>query len=196
MFLISSEFPSRFYHFSIGTIKSIADRVITVNGVSKGFAMTGWRVGFIGASKEIAKACTKLQGQVTSATCAVAQKAAEKAMELEKPDLKEMLDIYLRRRNLFLNELKEIKGLSLNTPNGAFYVFPDVTSFFGRKTGTGEMIMNADDLSMYLLNDANVATVSGAAFGNPDNIRLSYATSDEILIEAAKRMKESLNKLV
>ncbi len=184
------------HHFSIGTIKEISDRVITVNGVSKGFAMTGWRVGFIGASKEIAKACTKLQGQITSATCAVAQKATEKAMELDKSDLKEMLDIYKRRRDLFLNELNQIDGLKLNIPNGAFYVFPEVISYFGKKTEKGDIINNADDLSMYLLNDANVATVSGAAFGNPNNIRLSYATSDDVLIEAAKRMKKSLNKLV
>lgn len=184
------------YHFSIGTIKEISDRVITVNGVSKGFAMTGWRVGFIGASKEIANACTKLQGQVTSATCAVAQKAAEKAMEFEKDDLKGMLDIYLRRRDLFLSELRKIDGLNLNTPTGAFYIFPDVTNFFGKKTNEGVLVENADDLAMYLLNDANVATVSGAAFGNPNNLRLSYATSDEVLVEAAKRMNKSLNKLM
>lgn len=184
------------HHYSIGTIEEISDRVITVNGVSKGFAMTGWRVGFIGASKEIASACTKLQGQVTSATCSIAQKAAEKAMEFEKSELKEMLDVYLRRRDLFLNELKQIDGLILNVPNGAFYIFPDVTSFFGKKTDKGEVINNADDLAMYLLNDANVATVSGGAFGNPNNIRLSYATSDDILIEAANRMKKSLNKLI
>ena len=140
-------------HFSIGTIESIKERVITVNGVSKGFAMTGWGIGYIGASKDIAKSCTKLQGQVTSGTCSIAQKAAEKAMSMNSEDLSDMKEIYLKRRNLFLNKLSEINGLKLNEPQGAFYIFPDVSYFFGKSDGE-ITVNNADELAMYLLNDA------------------------------------------
>ena len=182
-------------HFSIGTISSVKDRTITVNGVSKGFAMTGWRVGFIGAPLWIAQACAKIQGQVTSATCAVAQKATESAM-LKDPRriTKVMSDTFLKRRDLLLKELKNIPGIKANTPQGAFYVFPDVSYYFG-KSYNEETIRNANDLCMYLLNNAHVALVSGSAFGQNECIRISYATSEEKLIEACKRIKKQLSLL-
>ena len=179
-------------HFSIGTIPSMKDRTITVNGVSKGFAMTGWRVGFIGAPLWIAKACNKVQGQITSATCAIAQKATETAV-LANPDevATEMRSTFLKRRDMLLNLLNEIPGIKCNIPEGAFYIFPDVSYYFGKKDGE-QTIEDANDLCMYLLNKAHVALVAGGAFGNPECIRISYAASDEKLIEAAKRMKEKL----
>jgi len=182
-------------HFSIGTIPSMKDRTITVNGVSKGFAMTGWRVGFIGAPLWIAKACNKIQGQITSATCAIAQKATETAMLAEPKSITiNMKNTFLKRRDMLLERLNEIPGIKCNIPQGAFYIFPDVSYYFGKKDRE-EIIKNADDLCMYLLNKAHVALVSGAAFGNPECIRISYAASDDKLIEAAKRMKEKLAKL-
>ena len=182
-------------HFSIGRIDSIKDRVITVNGVSKGFAMTGWRVGFIGAPLWIAKACNKIQGQVTSATCAIAQKAAEEAMNAD-PVLvtNKMKNSFLNRRNLLLEKLNEIKGVKCNIPDGAFYVFPDVSYFHGKTDGKIK-INNSNDLCMYLLNSCYVALVSGAPFGNPECVRISYAASEEKLIEAVKRIKIQLEKL-
>ena len=182
-------------HFSIGTIPSMIERTITVNGVSKGFAMTGWRVGFIGAPVWIAKACTKIQGQVTSATCSIAQKATERAMLAEpKTTTKEMKNTFLRRRDLLINLLNNISGVKCNIPQGAFYVFPDISSYFGKSDGTNT-INNANDICMYLLNNAHVAFVAGDAFGNPECIRISYAASDEKLIEAMKRVKKYLAKL-
>jgi len=182
-------------HFSIGTIPSMKDRTITVNGVSKGFAMTGWRVGFIGAPLWIAKACNKIQGQITSATCAIAQKATETAMLAEPKSITtNMKNTFLKRRDMLLERLNEIPGIKCNIPKGAFYIFPDVSYYFGKKDGE-EIIENANDLCMYLLNKAHVALVSGAAFGNPECIRISYAASDDKLIEAAKRMKEKLAQL-
>jgi len=182
-------------HFSIGTIPSMKDRTITVNGVSKGFAMTGWRVGFIGAPLWIAKACNKIQGQVTSATCTIAQKATETAMLAEPKSITtNMKNTFLKRRDMLLERLNEIPGIKCNIPKGAFYIFPDVSYYFGKKDGE-EIIENANDLCMYLLNKAHVALVSGAAFGNPECIRISYAASDDKLIEAAKRMKEKLAQL-
>ena len=182
-------------HFSIGTIPSMKDRTITVNGVSKGFAMTGWRVGFIGAPLWIAKACNKVQGQVTSATCAIAQKATETAMLAEpKSVTTDMKNTFLKRRDMLLEKLNEIPEVKCNIPKGAFYIFPDVSYYFGKKDGN-KTIENANDLCMYLLNKAHVALVSGAAFGNPECIRISYAATDEKLIEAAKRMKEKLAQL-
>ena len=182
-------------HFSIGTIPSMKDRTITVNGVSKGFAMTGWRVGFIGAPLWIAKACNKVQGQVTSATCAIAQKATETAMLAEpKSVTTDMKNTFLKRRDMLLEKLNEIPEIKCNIPKGAFYIFPDVSYYFGKKDGE-KTIENANDLCMYLLNKAHVALVSGAAFGNPECIRISYAATDEKLIEAAKRMKEKLAQL-
>ena len=182
-------------HFSIGRIDSIKDRVITVNGVSKGFAMTGWRVGFIGAPLWIAKACNKIQGQVTSATCAIAQKATEEAMNAD-PVLvtNKMKNSFLNRRNLLLEKLNEIKGVKCNIPDGAFYVFPDVSYFHGKTDGKIK-INNSNDLCMYLLNSCYVALVSGAPFGNPECVRISYAASEEKLIEAVKRIKIQLEKL-
>ena len=179
-------------HFSIGSIPSMKERTITVNGVSKGFAMTGWRVGYIGAPLWIAKACNKVQGQITSATCAIAQKATEAAV-LANPDevATEMRSTFLRRRDILLNLLSEIPGIKCNVPEGAFYIFPDVSYYFGKKDGE-QTIEDANDICMYLLNKAHVALVAGGAFGNPECVRISYAASDEKLIEAAKRMKEKL----
>ena len=182
-------------HFSIGTIPSMRDRTVTVNGVSKGFAMTGWRVGFIGAPLWIAKACNKIQGQVTSATCAIAQKATERAMLAEpKSTTKEMKETFLRRRNIVIDLLKEIPGIKCNTPEGAFYVFPEISYYFGKSNGK-QKINNANDFCMYLLNVAHVACVAGDAFGNPECIRISYAASDEKLTEAIRRIKKNLAKL-
>jgi aspartate aminotransferase len=182
-------------HFSIGALPLMVDRTITVNGVSKGFAMTGWRVGFIGAPLWIAKACNKIQGQVTSATCAIAQKAAERAMLAEpKSTTKEMKDTFLKRRDMLIEILKEIPGVKCNIPQGAFYVFPDISYYFGKSIGS-ITITNANDLCMYLLNNANVAFVAGNAFGNPECIRISYAASDIKLIEAMSRIKTHLARL-
>ena len=182
-------------HFSIGTIPSMKERTITVNGVSKGFAMTGWRVGFMGAPLWIAKACNKVQGQITSATCTIAQKATETAMVAEpKSVTTDMKNTFLKRRDMLLEKLNEIPGIKCNIPKGAFYIFPDVSYYFGKKDGE-EVIENANDLCMYLLNKAHVALVSGSAFGNPECIRISYAAADDKLIEAAKRMKEKLAEL-
>jgi aspartate aminotransferase len=182
-------------HFSIGTIPSMKERTITVNGVSKGFAMTGWRVGFIGAPLWIAKACNKVQGQITSATCAIAQKAVETAMLAEpKAVTTKMKNTFLSRRDMMLKALNEIPGIKCNTPKGAFYIFPDVSYYFGKKDGENT-IANANDLCMYLLNKAHVALVSGTAFGNPECVRISYAAADDKLMEAVKRMKEKLVQL-
>jgi len=182
-------------HFSIGRIDSLKDRVITVNGVSKGFAMTGWRVGFIGAPLWIAKACNKIQGQVTSATCAIAQKATEEAMKADPKEVtNEMKNSFLKRRDLLLEKLNRIKGVKCNIPDGAFYIFPDISYFFGKTDGKN-VINDANDLCMYLLNTCYVALVSGAPFGNPECVRISYAASEENLLEAVKRIKSQLEKL-
>ncbi len=183
-------------HESIAQFKNIKDRVVVVNGVSKGYAMTGWRIGFIGAPLWIAKACTKLQGQYTSGASSIAQKASVEALNSEKSSviIAEMLTVFKRRRDLVLDLLNNIKGFKINKPQGAFYVFPDISYFFGKSNGN-EKINNATDLSMYLLNNANVATVTGSAFGSPECLRLSYATSDERLIEALTRIKSSVEKL-
>ena len=181
-------------HFSIGTISQLKNRVITVNGVSKGFAMTGWRVGFIGAPLWIANACSKIQGQVTSATCAIAQKATETAVNADPSEVMFMKDIFLKRRNLVLDKLKEIEGISFNVPQGAFYLFPDVSYYFGKSDGT-TTINSSDDLCMYLLNRCYVALVAGTPFGNPECVRISYASSEESLLEAISRIKNQLSKL-
>lgn len=180
--------------FSIGTINPIKDRVITVNGVAKGFAMTGWRIGYIGAPKEVAKACTKLQGQFTSGANSIAQKATKEAILTDPIILSGMKETFQKRRDLMVKKLKEVPGLEVNEPKGAFYLFPDVSYFFG-KTFEDVTINTADDLCMFLLSDALVATTAGDAFGCPNNIRISYATSEEKLIEAVERMKKSLVKL-
>lgn len=177
---------------SIGTIPGLFDRTITVNGVAKAFAMTGWRIGYIGAPEFIAKACTKMQGQVTSGANSIAQRATITAVDADPSVLNEMVAAFKNRRDLVVDLAKEIPGLKINIPDGAFYLFPDVSSFFG-KTLRGNLINNADDLSMYLLSEANVATVTGDAFGNPNCIRISYATSEELLTEAFRRIKEALS---
>ena len=176
---------------SIGSIPGLFERTITVNGVAKAFAMTGWRIGYIGAPEFIAKACTKMQGQVTSGANSIAQRATITAVDAEPKVLNEMVLAFKNRRNLVVELAKAIPGLKINVPEGAFYLFPDVSSFFGKKL-RGKLINNADDLSMYLLSEANVATVTGDAFGNPNCIRISYATSEELLTEAFKRIKEAL----
>ena len=181
-------------HFSIGSIPSIKERVITVNGVSKGFAMTGWRIGFIGAPLWIAKACTKIQGQVTSATCSISQKAAETAVSANPEVVSKMKDIFLERRDLVLEKFNEIEGVKCNVPEGAFYLFPDVSYYFGKSDG--EITINSsDDLCMYLLNKCYVALVAGTPFGNPECVRISYAASEENLLEAISRIKKQLSKL-
>ena len=182
-------------HVSIGQFDSIKDRVVTVNGVSKGFAMTGWRVGYLGGPKWLAAACTKMQGQTTSATCSIAQKATETAVNADPSFTGDMRAAFLRRRDLMGSKLQEIDGLKLSIPQGAFYIFPDVSYYFG-KTFEGAKIADANDFCMYLLNEANVATVTGEAFGSPNCIRISYAAADEKLIEAADRIKAALGKLV
>jgi aspartate aminotransferase len=177
---------------SIASISGMFDRTITVNGVAKAFAMTGWRIGYIGAPEFIAKACTKMQGQVTSGANSIAQRATITAVDADPKVLKYMVDAFHSRRDLVVGLIREIPGLKINVPEGAFYVFPDVSSFFG-KTLRGTLIKNADDFSMYLLSEANVATVTGDAFGNPNCIRFSYATSEELLTEAMRRIKEVLS---
>ena len=181
-------------HFSIGSIPSIKERVITVNGVSKGFAMTGWRVGFIGAPLWIAKACTKIQGQVTSATCSISQKAAETAVSANPEVVSKMKDIFLERRDLVLEKFNEIDGIKCNVPEGAFYLFPDISYYFGKSDGE-TTINSSDDLCMYLLNKCYVALVAGTPFGNPECVRISYAASEENLLEAIRRIKKQLSKL-
>ena len=176
---------------SMAEIDGLYDRTITVNGLSKAFAMTGWRIGYLAAPEWIAKACNKVQGQVTSGTNAIAQRASIVALRAPKSKIQYMIDEFLKRRNLVLQLLGEIEGLKLNVPEGAFYVFPDVSSFFG-KTLRGRTINNASDFSLYLLEEAGVATVTGEAFGDPKCIRLSYAASEEELRKAIARIKESL----
>ena len=153
--------------------------------------MTGWRIGYIGAPEFIAKACTKMQGQVTSGANSIAQRATITAVDADPSVLKYMVDAFHSRRDLVVGLLKDIPGIKINIPEGAFYVFPDVSSFFG-KTLRGKLISNADDFSMYLLSEANVATVTGDAFGNGNCIRFSYAASEELLVEALRRIKEVL----
>ena len=177
---------------SIASIPGMYDRTITVNGVSKAFAMTGWRIGYIGGPEFIAKACTKMQGQITSGANSIAQRATIAAVEADPSKIKFMVTEFHKRRDLVVGLLRDIPGIKINVPEGAFYVFPDVSHFFG-KTLKGTKINNADDFSMYLLAEACVATVTGDAFGNPDCIRMSYATSEDLLTEALKRIKEALS---
>ncbi len=184
-------------HESIAQFENVRDRVITVNGVAKGFAMTGWRIGFIAAPTVIAKACNKLQGQVTSATCSIAQKATVCAMLMDpatSPDIINMRNIFQKRRDMVYKLLCDIPGVKVRLPQGAFYFFPEVSSYYGKSYGEYK-INNSTDLAMYLLNEANVATVMGSAFGDDNCIRLSYATSEELLVEALRRIKEALLKL-
>lgn len=178
-------------HVSIASIDGMYDRTITVNGVSKAFAMTGWRIGFMGAADWIAKACTKFQGQNTSGANAIAQRATITALEAPIHKIRFMIDEFRKRRDLILDLLGEIEGFKLNVPEGAFYVFPDISSFFGKNL-KGQSIDNASDFALFLLEHANVATVTGQAFGNPDCIRISYAASEKELREAVDRIKTAL----
>jgi aspartate aminotransferase len=178
-------------HASIASVEGMKDRVVIVNGMSKGYAMTGWRIGYIAAPQWIASACNKLQGQYTSGTCAVAQMAAKAALDGGLESSLQMLDVFRRRRDLVVESASTIPGMKINQPTGAFYLFPDVSSFFG-KSFNGTVIKDAQDLTMYLLDEGHVATVSGSAFGSPECIRFSYATSDEMLIEAMNRIKNAL----
>jgi aspartate aminotransferase len=181
-------------HESIASFDFIRDRVIIINGVSKGYAMTGWRIGYIGAPTWIAKACDKMQGQFTSGTSSISQRAALAALKSGGAFFAEMCNTYRRRRDLVVDALRKIPGLKVNVPLGAFYVFPDVSGFFG-KTDGATVINNPNDLSMYLLRDAQVAVVTGEAFGDDHCIRISYATSDELLTKAMDRITRSLGKL-
>lgn len=184
-------------HESFAQFENIKDRVIIVNGVSKGFAMTGWRLGFLAAPLHVAKACNKMQGQFTSATCSISQKAAVAAFNAdpaETPELKDMVVKFHSRRDLLLGLLNEIPGVKTNVPNGAFYLFPDVTSYYGKKYGD-KVIENGNDLCLYILEKEFVAMVPGSAFGDPDCIRLSYATSEETLEEAVRRIRRALAEL-
>ena len=182
-------------HASMAQFDFIYDRVITVNGLSKAFAMTGWRLGYIGAPQWIAKACDKIQGQFTSATCSITQRAAIEALNGDLSAADEMKKAFIRRRDLVYGLLKNIKGLKFNLPQGAFYFFPDVSNYFGKRYND-TLIENADDLAMYLLNEGNISVVTGSAFGDKNCIRFSYATSDEKLVEAMRRMEIALEKLI
>jgi len=181
-------------HFSIARIPELYDRVITVNGVSKSFAMTGWRLGYIAAPLFIAKACTKMQGQFTSATSGISQIAAKAAMELDPKEIQYMVDAFAKRRTIMIEGLSAIEGLVCNEPEGAFYLFPKVDYYFGKSHGETR-IETASDLCMYLLNTAHVATVPGSAFGSPEYIRLSYAASEEELRTAISRIAQALSAL-
>ncbi len=182
-------------HESIAQFPEVKDRVIIINGVSKGYAMTGWRLGWLAAPKWIAAACNKLQGQYTSGPCSIAQKAAEAAYTGDQACVETMRQAFERRRDLVVKMASEIEGFKVNKPDGAFYVFPECSSYFGKKTPKGDVINNSAELAMYLLIEGHVACVGGNAFGSPNCIRMSYATSEENLIEAFKRIKSALDIL-
>jgi aspartate aminotransferase len=181
-------------YFSIGAFSDMYNQVVTINGVSKSFAMTGWRLGYIGAPLSIAQACTKIQGQFTSGTSGISQRAAIAAVSADPSVVHEMRDAFLSRRDFILEELNKINGIIINQPQGAFYVFPDISSFFKKSYGDFT-ISNSDQLAMYILETAKVAVVTGNAFGSPNYIRISYAASMESLKEAMKRIATSLNNL-
>lgn len=198
VFTISDEiyelinFTSR--HASLAAEPGMIERVITVNGVSKGFAMTGWRLGYMGAPKWIAAACTKIQGQFTSAPCSITQAAAAEAVDQDPSIANSMLEAFLRRRNAMHADLSKVPGIKLNLPMGAFYLFPDISDLFGLSYN-GKTLNNSEDVAMYLIEEAHVATVSGAAFGTPECIRISYAAADEVLAEAVRRIDTAVRKL-
>lgn len=179
-------------HTSMAEFEDMYDRTVVVNGVSKAFAMTGWRIGYIGAPEWIARACNKMQGQVTSGANVIAQQATITALETPPSKIKYMIDAFKNRRKLVIDQLSQIKGFKTNKPEGAFYIFPDISYYFG-KTLRGKNINTASDFSLYLLEEAKVATVTGEAFGDPNCIRLSYAASEEDIKEAIKRIKEALD---
>ena len=181
-------------HHSIAQEPGLKEQVIIANGVSKAYAMTGWRIGFLAGPEWIIKGCNKLQGQYTSGTCSVSQKAAEAAYTLDQSAVEEKRQAFERRRDLIVKLAKEVPGLEVNIPQGAFYLFPKCNSYFGKSNGD-KTINNSTDFAMYLLEEAHVATVGGDAFGDPDCFRMSYATSDENIKEAIRRIKEALSKL-
>ena len=181
-------------HASMASFADIKDRVVVINGVSKAYAMTGWRIGFIAAPEWIVKGCNKLQGQYTSGPCSVSQKAAEAAFAGPQQCVEDMRQAFERRKNLIVKLAKEIPGLEVNDPQGAFYLFPKCSSYFGKKDGD-RVINNSTDFAMYLLEVGHVATVGGDAFGSPECFRMSYATSDENIVESMKRIKETLARL-
>jgi len=181
-------------HHSIASFEELKNQVIIINGVSKGYAMTGWRIGYMAAPQDVATACDKMQGQFTSAASSIAQKAAKAAISISTPDRDMMVETFRKRRDLVLNLMKDIPGWKTNTPEGAFYVFPDISYYFGKTDGS-TVINNPEDMCMYLLKDAKVALVTGEAFGDNQCIRFSYATSDKLLTEAIARIKVSLAKL-
>jgi len=182
-------------HVSLAQFAAVKDQVITVNGFSKGYAMTGWRLGYMAARPDIAAACDKLQGQITSGTCSIAQRAGLAALQGGRASADEMVTAYHRRRDLVLGLAKDISGMVTPTPDGAFYIFPNVAAFFGRTTPEGAVIRDSGDLALYLLNDAHVSSVGGDSFGAPDCMRFSTAAADEKLAEAFTRIKASLAKL-
>ncbi len=182
-------------HESIAQFENIRDRVVIINGVSKAYAMTGWRIGFIAGPEWIVKGCNKLQGQYTSGPCSVSQKAAEAAYVGSQECVAEMRTAFARRRDLIVKLAKEIPGLEVNEPQGAFYLFPKCSAFYGKTDTNGKVINTSDDLAFYLLERAHVATVGGDAFGSPECFRMSYATSDENIVEAMRRIKEALAEL-
>lgn len=198
VFIISDEIYEHIIfngeHVSLASFDFIYDRVITANGVSKGYAMTGWRIGYIGAPLWITKACIKLQGQFTSGVCSIAQRAALAALSGKSESRQIMKAAFLRRRDLICGLLKEVKGVRVGIPQGAFYVMPDISYYFGKSDGETK-INNSDELALYLLDKAQVATVGGDAFGAPECLRISYATSDDLLVEAVKRIKKALENL-
>ncbi|MBQ9672673.1 MAG: pyridoxal phosphate-dependent aminotransferase [Prevotella sp.] len=183
------------HHESIAQFPGMKERAIIVNGVSKAYAMTGWRIGYIAAPEWIVKGCNKLQGQYTSGPCSVSQKAAEFAYTQSQECVEEMRKAFERRRNLIVELAKQIPGLEVNVPEGAFYLFPKCSSFYGSTTPKGNAVANSTDLAMYLLEEAHVATVGGDAFGDPDCFRMSYATSDDNIREAMRRIGVALEKL-
>ncbi len=182
------------YHFSIGSITELKNQVVTVNGLSKGYAMTGWRFGYLGAPKKIAQACIKMQGQITSATCSITQRAAITALLRDPKCTHKMCAKFRERRDLMINLLSKIKDMQINKPEGAFYIFPDISNYIG-KSYKGNKINSTNDLSLFLLEDGGVSTVSGAAFGAENYIRISYAASNKQLKKACELIKTSLAKL-
>ena len=181
-------------HESIAQFDYIKDRVVIINGFSKAFAMTGWRIGYTASNKEIATACDKMQGQITSGTCSITQRAGVAAYEGGLESVLEMRDAFKKRRDLVYGLLKDVDGLKVNLPDGAFYFFPDITSFYG-KSYNGKTINDSDELSIFLLEEGHVAVVGGSSFGDPKSMRISYAASEDKLIEAVRRIKDALVKL-
>lgn len=182
-------------HHTIASMEGMQDRTIIINGMSKAYAMTGWRLGYIAGPAWVAEACTKIQGQVTSGATSFGQKAAVTALDADQQPTTDMAKAFHQRRDLIIRLLEQIPLLLVNRPQGAFYIFPDVSAYFGKSTKDGKMVKDADDLSLYLLSEAMVSTVSGGAFGNDRCIRLSYATSDTKIIEAASRIEKALSEL-